>query len=1130
MINVSSEYVEKMKDNRDFRTYAEVTFPDGEALTLDASQFTVSNNKIMDGADNAEFPLGVAVLKYVQIEILNDEEQYKNYSFTGARIRMYIDYQLDSGTERIEKGTYTVITPETYGETVVITAYDDMYRADRDYTTNLSFPQTAGTVLRDICSTCDILLGSTTFLHDSFIISEKPTGTFREVIGYIAMIACGNARIDRRNYLQIMSYDFSGWETEGGYHLLDEWKSPKIEYNDAMITGFSTVIKGETSEEDTEIRAGTDDYMLSVTNPLMTGQEETVLSWLHERISGTPVRPFSGDLVSNPLIEFMDLCKVKDRRGNEYNSFVSDVSFVFFGYTSVSNSMPSAERNSMTYNSDSAKVERATRKLLEKEKTDRENAIENLNNTLKESSGMYTTYEEQADGSIITYLHDKRTLAESEKVIKITSEAIGVSNDGGETYPYGLHLTGELLTKIIYTIGLNADYIDTGAITVRDAGGEIIFQVDMDTRSVIISGDSVKIGEQTVTEAVNDALDAANEARNLNIILSNEYQGIPTDYEGNYETFPEVKTTVQVLYGHADVSADCSYSVQTSDDITGTWNRTARTYTVTGLSADTGWVDITATYLTLFSVTKRFKIAKVKDGEPGDAAGGEYKLDCSAIVIKQGKSGELTPDYLDFNAYYRAFSGTEREFYQGRFRIEETADGKTWETVYESPSDEPFVRYSLYTFLVDSSGYVLLDNPSSETAVNYALANTRQISGVRCTLYAAGGFTDILDSQTIATAMDIDALTHEEIFNLLTDDGQVKAFIKVGNQIYINATYVQADDLRAISAKIGGWSIDDHRIYGGDATTGVAAMQRPGSDNLWTFAAGGKSHDSYADCPFRVSKAGKMYATDGEFAGAVTGSTISGSVLETEGDRGSVNINGGLMRFFGHAGLDATIYPTIGDPDEYIAGEIDEFGITLNGTYFGIYQNNGAIMRMNPDRSVNISKDAMIAGDLEVYGDAKCSGIAAGGFKSRIVETQNYGNRMQFCYEMPSAMFGAVGSGTTDEDGICVVEIDPVFAETVNSGIEYHVFLQKEGSGDIWVEEKETSYFTVKGTPGLPFSWEAKMYQKDYEFECLEEYEQYVAADAAKEAEQEIENTENSYIEEISRVISEQEGGLDETS
>lgn len=1066
MINVSSEYKEEMKDNREFRTYAEITFPDGEMLTLDASQFTVSNNKIMDGADNAEFPLGVAVLKYVQIEILNDEEQYKNYSFTSARIRMYIDYQLDSGTERIEKGTYTVITPETYGETVVITAYDNMYRADRDYTTNLSFPQTAGAVLRDICSTCDILLGSTTFLHDNFIINEKPSGTFREVIGYIAMIACGNARIDRGNYLQIMSYDFSGWETEGDYHLLDEWKSPKIEYNDAVITGFSSVIKGNTAEEDTEIKIGTDDYMLSVTNPLMTGQEETVLSWLHERISGIPVRPFSGELVSNPLIEFMDLCKVKDRRGNEYNSFVSDVNFVFFGYTSVSNSMPSAERNSMTYNSDSAKVEQAARKLLEKEKTDRENAIESLNNVLKESSGMFTTYEKQADGSIITYLHDKRTLAESEKVIKITGEAIGVSNDGGKTYPYGLHLTGELLTKIIYTVGLNADYIDTGAITVRDDGGGIIFQVDMDTKSVIISGDSVKIGGQTVTEAVNNALNTANEARNLNIILSNEYQGIPTDYEGNYETFPEVKTTVQVLYGHADVSADCSYTFQRSDGITGAWNRNTRTYTVAGLSMDTGWVDITATYLTLFSVKKRFKVAKVKDGEPGDAAGGEYKLECSAVVVKQGKGGKLSPGYIDFNAYNRSGENEGRKAYFGRFEIEETADGNAWETIYASSKDESFIRHCLYTLLTDNNGTPITTTVSG---AEEALGITREIAAVRCTLYAAGGTTDILDQQTIAVVLDANALTHEEVFDLLTNGGEIKGIYKEGNQLYISFSYAKGGQL----------------VLGGQNNgNGILKIYDADSDLVGIWDNSELRHENPASGRATRLRNGSFYSElNGETCARI-GSFLWGN---DETQEGTTFLTDKQYLGIGHFASESTATSDIVVNNGLNPGDHTERILFYGSANFlaDVYMQHSLYFanacRMVPGTYNNSNALFLNDGGYYVRGDLGCSGT-----KYRVVETENYGKIGMSAFETSSPYFSDIGSGEIGTDGTISIFFDPVFAETVEMECEYQVFITRTSEEKMdWIEKHE-GYFIVHGVPGATFDWMLCAKQKTYSASRME--------------------------------------------
>lgn len=124
-----------------------------------------------------------------------------------------------------------------------------------------------------------------------------------------------------------------------------------------------------------------------------------------------------------------------------------------------------------------------------------------------------------------------------------------------------------------------------------------------------------------------------------------------------------------------------------------------------------------------------------------------------------------------------------------------------------------------------------------------------------------------------------------------------------------------------------------------------------------------------------------------------------------------------------------------------------------------------------------------LQGDLEVRGT-----------KSRVARTENFSDRLLYCYETPTPMFGDLGCGTTNDRGIAIVDIDPAFSETINSGIEYQVFLQKEGDGDIWVAEKEESYFTVRGTPNLKFSWEVKCIQKSFEHLRLDEKEVQEAA------------------------------------
>lgn len=91
--------------------------------------------------------------------------------------------------------------------------------------------------------------------------------------------------------------------------------------------------------------------------------------------------------------------------------------------------------------------------------------------------------------------------------------------------------------------------------------------------------------------------------------------------------------------------------------------------------------------------------------------------------------------------------------------------------------------------------------------------------------------------------------------------------------------------ITATSGTIGGWKITSTKIYGGDTTTGVAAIQYPRDTITWVFAAGGNSHDNYANCPFRVSKSGALYTTNI----TATGGTIGGSSIDTS----SIHFNNG---------------------------------------------------------------------------------------------------------------------------------------------------------------------------------------------------------------------------------------------
>lgn len=474
MIYVSSEFKEQMELRTDFKEQAEVTFLDGTKLSLTENDFTVSNNSLTDGAGSSGLPLGAAIQRQIQIELMNDDDHLEKYDFVGATIRLYLTFWLPKTKEqkerieKIEYGYFTVTKPETYGQTVIVTAVDDMYRADKAFYSDLIFPARASELFIEMCEHCGIQPGSTVFRNYDFVITEKPTGdnlTFRSVFGYLAMLVAGNARISRQGTLEILSYNFSVFDQEGAQiQNLRNFSSLKFETEDVVITGIRMKVKGKTSEEDQTFLCGQEGYLLEVENPLATGQEQKLVDSIGERLIGVHLRDFSGDHVAYPLAEFMDPVYIEDRRGRKYPSVITDIDFTFCGITTLKNSAISAIRNGSKFPSGASKTYEETRKLITKEREARDTAIENLAKKLESSSGLFCTKEEQPDGSIIYYMHDKATLADSMIVWKLTAEAIGISTDGGKTYPTGLDATGIAILEKIYTIGLDATHIITGIL------------------------------------------------------------------------------------------------------------------------------------------------------------------------------------------------------------------------------------------------------------------------------------------------------------------------------------------------------------------------------------------------------------------------------------------------------------------------------------------------------------------------------------------------------------------------------------------------------------------------------------------------------------------------------------------
>ncbi len=137
-------------------------------------------------------------------------------------------------------------------------------------------------------------------------------------------------------------------------------------------------------------------------------------------------------------------------------------------------------------------IDENTQEEINKETSARKRAITELVKKVEQGSGLYVT-DKGTGGAHDWFLHDKPVLEESQTIIRINDGGIIFSIDGGETYN-GLDWSGTAILQKIYTVGINAAYIDTGQLKVVDNTGKTLFCADMDSGEVTINSGLLKVG------------------------------------------------------------------------------------------------------------------------------------------------------------------------------------------------------------------------------------------------------------------------------------------------------------------------------------------------------------------------------------------------------------------------------------------------------------------------------------------------------------------------------------------------------------------------------------------------------------------------------------------------------------
>lgn len=271
-----------------------------------------------------------------------------------------------------------------------------------------------------------------------------------------------------------------------------------------------------------------------------------------------------------------------------------------------------------------------------------------MNELAANTLGFYYAEEKAADGSIIAYRHDKAKLSESKIIYKNGIDGFFLSVDGGQTWKAGFDSNGDAVLNILYAIGIQSKWINTRGFTATDNSGKETFKIDENTGSVYIDPNTFMLGDKGIADTINGIV---SDASTVFMLLSNEYQGIVTDANGNIVgDFPNCQTTITIMSGNDDVTSEATIQPTLKKGLTGEWDAETFTYTVTGLTEDNCYIEFTALYNDS-TVKRRFTVCKQRYGKDGENAVSPVvsveKKDGKTIISITDKTGTHTQEVLD---------------------------------------------------------------------------------------------------------------------------------------------------------------------------------------------------------------------------------------------------------------------------------------------------------------------------------------------------------------------------------------------------------------------------------------------------------------------------------------------------
>ena len=463
--------------------------------SLQISRMSVSGNQI---------ELGSAISSELTMKLWNDGGKFDGFAFEGAELYVRLGIKLeDTTTEYIPIGYYTVDEPPRKLSTISIKALDRMARFDRVYDSSMTYPASLYQILSDACAKCNVPLATpdSDLLNSAYSPATRPTEdgiTYHQIIIWIAELTGSCAWIDWDGKLRLSWYESCSTQITA-----DDRISSDMQENDITITGVQITANDEGK---TVYLSGSDTYALCIEGNLLAQDNlQSVAKALGDQLIGFTYRPYNCQARGLPHLWQMECISYVDAAGITHPSIINQHTYTYNGKSTIAAKGETTQRNGYATSAPLTSKERAILERMKAQTNRKLSAMQQaaleLNETMANSMGLYSTTTVNPDMSVTAYWHDKPTLEDSQYIY--TRNAGGYAwtdsgwNDGEPVWQYGVTKDGIAILNVLHVYKLTADYLDVRGLTVTNASGTETLKispqgdVSLNVKSLSITGNQV---------------------------------------------------------------------------------------------------------------------------------------------------------------------------------------------------------------------------------------------------------------------------------------------------------------------------------------------------------------------------------------------------------------------------------------------------------------------------------------------------------------------------------------------------------------------------------------------------------------------------------------------------------------